>query len=62
MKKELREKIIAYNRAVQANAEKADDMGVVVAALAALPPGQLKKLLTADVIAVIEKYVEIPEE
>ena len=57
MKKELREKIIAYNRAVQANAEKADDMGVVVAALAALPPGQLKKLLTADVIAVIEKYV-----
>lgn len=61
MKKELREKIIAYNRAVQANAEKADDMGVVVAALAALPPGQLKKLLTADVIAVIEKYVDIPE-
>lgn len=61
MKKELREKIIAYNRAVQANAEKADDMGVVVAALAALPPGQLKKLLTADVIAVIEKYVDVPE-
>lgn len=62
MKKELREKIVAYNRAVQANAEKADDMGVVVAALAALPPGQLKKLLTEDVIAVIEKYVEFPEE
>lgn len=61
MKKELREKIIAYNRAVQANAEKADDMGVVVAALTKLPPGQLKKLLTADVIAVIEKYVGIPE-
>lgn len=62
MKKELREKIIAYNRAVQANAEKADDMGVVVAALAALPPGQLKKLLTPEVVAVIEKYVETPEE
>ena len=61
MKKELREKIIAYNRAVQSNAEKADDMGVVVAALVKLPPGQLKKLLTADVIAVIEKYVEFPE-
>lgn len=61
MKKELREKIIAYNRAVQANAEKADDMGVVLAALTKLPPGQLKKLLTADVIAVIEKYVGIPE-
>lgn len=61
MKKELREKIIAYNRAVQANAEKAGDMGVVVAALAKLPPGQLKKLLTADVIAVIEKYVDIQE-
>lgn len=62
MKKELREKIIAYNRAVQANAEKADDMGVVVAALAELPPGQIKKLLTPEVIAVIEKYVKIPEE
>lgn len=61
MKKELREKIIAYNRAVQANAEKAGDMGVVVAALVKLPPGQLKKLLTADVIAVIEKYVDISE-
>lgn len=61
MKKELREKIIAYNRAVQANAEKADDMGVVVAAFSALPPGQLKKLLTEDVIAVIEKYVDVPE-
>lgn len=32
-------------------------MGVVVAALVKLPPGQLKKLLTADVIAVIEKYI-----
>ena len=61
MKKELREKIIAYNRAVQPHAEKADAMSVVVAALAKLPPGQLKKLLTADVIAVIEKYLDIPE-
>lgn len=56
MKKELREKIIAYNRAVQANAEKADDMEIVVSALSALPPGQLKKLLTDDVVAIIEKY------
>lgn len=56
MKKELREKIIAYNRAVQANAEKADDMNIVVSALSALPPGQLKKLLTDDVVAIIEKY------
>lgn len=56
MKPELREKILAYNRALQQRAEKAADMDILVAALLALPPGQLKKLLTADVLAVMEKY------
>ena len=41
MKAELRERILAYNRAM---------------ALLALPPGQLKKLLTPEVLAVLEKY------
>lgn len=35
---------------------KADDLDVIVAALAQLPPGQLKKVLTDDVLAVLEKY------
>ena len=40
--------------------EKAGDMDIIVAAFAKLPPGQLKKVLTEDMIAVLKKYgVEI---
>jgi hypothetical protein len=56
MNKELRSKIIAYNRAVAAKADKASDLDVIVAELMKLPYGQLKKVLTDDVIAVLEKY------
>ena len=56
MKPELRAKIIAYNKAVSEKAEKASDLDVIVSALAQLPPGQLKKVLSDDVIAVLEKY------
>lgn len=56
MKPELREKIIAYNRAQAERREKADDLGIIVAAMMTLPWGQIKKLLTEDVIAVFEKY------
>ena len=31
-------------------------MDVIAAALLALPPGQLKKLLTPEVLAVLDKY------
>ena len=56
MKKELREKILAYNRRLKEKAEKAEDMDILIGALLTLPPGQLKKLLTEDVLAVVEKY------
>lgn len=56
MKSELREKIIAYNKAQAERAEKASDMDILIAALAQLPPGQLKKVLSDDVCAVLEKY------
>ena len=56
MKPELRAKIIAYNKAVAEKAEKASDLDVIVSAMAKLPPGQLKKVLTDDVIAVLNKY------
>lgn len=36
--------------------EKATDMDILVAALLAMPPGQLKKALTEDVLAVLAKY------
>lgn len=56
MKAELRERILAYNRAMAERKEKAEDMDVIVAALLALPPGQLKKPLTPEVLAVLDKY------
>ena len=56
MNKELREKILAFNKSVKENGEKADDMDIIVAAFAKLPPGQLKKVLAEDVLAVLKKY------
>lgn len=56
MKPELREKIIAFNRSVKEKGEKASDMDIMIAAMAKLPPGQLKKVLSEDVIAVLAKY------
>lgn len=54
MRPELREKIIAYNKAVAANAEKADDLMTI---LSALPPGQVKNLLKDPTIGpILEKY------
>ena len=34
----------------------ATDMEVLVAAIAKLPPGQLKKVLTQDIIDILAKY------
>lgn len=56
MKPELREKILAYNRAAAERQEKADDLDVILRAFLRLPPGQLKKILTEDVIALLDKY------
>lgn len=56
MRKELREKIIAFNKSAAERKDKATDLDVLVAALAKLPPGQLKKILTDDVLAVLAKY------
>lgn len=56
MKPELRNKIIAYNKAVAQKSEKASDLDIIVAQLMELPPGQLKKVLTDEVLAVLAKY------
>lgn len=56
MKPELREKILAYNRAAAERQEKSDDMDVLIRAFLRLPPGQLKKILTDDVMTVLAKY------
>lgn len=54
MKPELRERILAYNRSVAADREKADDL---MALLGALPPGQVKNLLKDPVAGpILQKY------
>ena len=50
MKPELREKIIAFNKARAADKEKADDLMTL---LEALPPGQVKQLLKDEKCAAI---------
>lgn len=56
MKRELRERILAYNRMAVQRKEKAGDLDVLIAEFLRLPPGQLKKVLTEPVRAVLEKY------
>lgn len=59
MNPELRDRILAYNRQLAERKEKAEDMEVIAAVLLSLPPGQLKKILTQEVLAVLEKYGEV---
>jgi hypothetical protein len=56
MKKELRAKVIALNKITAERKTKADDLDTLVAAIKQLPYGQLKKVLTEDVLAVLAKY------
>lgn len=56
MTPELRAKIIAFNRKRAEEGEKATDMDVIVRKLLELPPGQLKKMLDEEALAVLEKY------
>ena len=60
MKEELRRRILAYNRAVAADREKAEDLMLI---LGALPPGQVKNLLKDPTIGpILGKYGITGEE
>ena len=56
MKPELKEKILAFNRAAKAKSDKATDLDILVAEIMKLPYGQLKKVLTTQVMIILEKY------
>jgi hypothetical protein len=56
MRPELKAKIIAYNKAVKEKGEKATDLDIIVSEIMKLPYGQLKKVLTDEVMAVLKKY------
>lgn len=54
MRKELRDRIIAYNRALAKNREAAEDF---VRFLEALPPGQVRNLMKEAALAeILQKY------
>lgn len=59
MKPELRAKIIAYNRERAADKEKADDLMTL---LAALPPGQIRKLMKDEKCAAILRKYGVADE
>lgn len=56
MNPELKAKILAYNKSVAEKKEKASDMDILISEIMKLPKGQLKKVLTNEVIAVLKKY------
>lgn len=56
MTPELKAKIITYNKVIAERKEKATDLDTLVAAIMQLPHGQLKKVLSDDVLAVLAKY------
>jgi hypothetical protein len=41
---------------ISAKADKANDLDILVTEIMKLPPGQLKKVLTDEVLAVLKKY------
>ena len=63
MNESLRQRILAYNREMADRMQKAADLQILVDALLQLPYGQLKKVLTDEVLAVLENYgLEVKED
>lgn len=56
MKKELKNRIEEYKKVVHEKLIKANDLDIIVHEISKLPYGQLKKVLTPEVISVLEKY------
>ena len=63
MNEQLKARILAYNREMAARKEKAADLQILVDALCRLPYGQLRRVLTGEVLGVLEKYgLEVRED
>lgn len=52
----MKEKINIIKQSFSEKKEKATDLDVIVSQIMKLPYGQLKKVLTDEVMAVLEKY------
>lgn len=53
---DMKEKIKVIKQSFSEKKEKASDLDILVSKIMALPFGQLKKVLSDDVLAVLEKY------
>ena len=53
---DMKEKIRVIKQSFSEKKEKATDLDIIVSEIMKLPYGQLKKVLTDDVMAVLEKY------
>ena len=51
-----RKELYSLKQKVQAKQEKANDLDIIVSEVMKLPYGQLKKVLTEEVLAVLGKY------
>ena len=56
MKPVLKAKILAFNKAVKEKGDKATDLDILVSEIVKLPYGQMKKVLTEEVLTVLAKY------
>ena len=52
----MKDKINVIRQSFAEKKEKATDLDIIVSEIMKLPYGQLKKILTDEVIAVLEKY------
>lgn len=53
---DMKEKIRIIRESISEKKEKASDLDIIVSQIMKLPYGQLKKVLTPEVLAVLEKY------
>ena len=53
---DMKEKIRVIRQSYSEKKEKATDLDIIVSEIMKLPYGQLKKVLTDEVLAVLEKY------
>ena len=53
---DMKEKISIIRQSFAEKKEKATDLDIIVSQIMKLPYGQLKKVLTEEVLAVLEKY------
>lgn len=56
MRPELKARILEFNRISAERNEKASDMDILIGAILKLHLGQLKKLLSEPILAILKKY------